>query len=118
MNCSDIIELYYITHINNVPSIMKRGILSRNKARRDSIDSHDISMESVQGRRSNKKIPGTKKVLHDYANLYFDAHNPMLSKRRSKNNEICVLRVNKSILDLEGIIVTDKMQQENAGLSL
>ena len=72
------------------------------------INNHDISEGSVQDRRSDKKIPGTKKVLHDYANLYFDAHNPMLSTRRSKNNEICVLRVDKSILDLEDVIVTDK----------
>ena len=62
----------------------------------------------VQDRRSGKRIPGTKKELHDYANLYFDAHNPMLSARRSKNNEICVLRVNEDILDVEDVIVTDK----------
>ena len=108
MNRSDITELHYITHINNVPSIIQRGILSRNKAMRDRIKNHDISEESVQDRRAGKKIPGTNKVLHDYANLYFDAHNPMLSARRSKNNEICILRVNNNILDLEDVIVTDK----------
>ena len=42
------------------------------------------------------------------SNLYFDAHNPMLSTRRSKNNEICVLSIDKSILDLEDVIITDK----------
>ncbi len=108
MNRSDINELYYITHINNVPSIIQKGIVSRNKTRRDRLNNHDISMISVQGRRSCKKIPGTRKELHDYANLYFDAHNPMLSALRSKNNEICVLRVNNAILDLDGVIVTDK----------
>ncbi len=108
MNLSDINELYYIMHINNVPSIIQKGIVSRNKARRDRISNHDISMISVQDRRSGKKIPGTKRELHDYANLYFDAHNPMLSARRSRNNEICVLRVNNAILDLDGVIVTDK----------
>lgn len=66
MNRSDITELHYITHINNVPSIIQMGILSRNKARHDKINNHDISMESVQDRRSDKKIPGTNKVLHDY----------------------------------------------------
>ena len=108
MKRSDISELYYITPINNVPSIIKYGILSRNKIIRDKISYHDISEEGVQDRRSGKKIPGIGKVLHDYANLYFDAHNPMLSKRRSQNNEICILRVSKDVLDLGGVIVTDK----------
>ena len=75
---------------------------------RDKISNHDISEEGVQDRRSGKKIPGTKKELHGYTNLYFDAHNPMLSARRSKNNEICVLRVNEDVLNLEDVIVTDK----------
>ncbi|MGR3303956.1 MAG: DUF4433 domain-containing protein [Candidatus Scalindua sp.] len=108
MNRSDINELYFITHIGNVQSIMRSGIVSRNKAERDGINNHDISEGSVQDRRSGKKIPGTRNELHDYANLYFDAHNPMLSARRSRNNEICVLSVNNDILDLEGVIVTDK----------
>ncbi len=47
-------------------------------------------------------------MLHDYANLYFDAHNPMLSKCRNRNDEICVLRVNPNVLDLPGVIVTDR----------
>lgn len=108
MNRSDINELHFITYIGNVPSIMRSGIVSRNKAERDGIDNHDISEGSVQDRRSGKKIPGTRNELHDYANLYFDAHNPMLSARRSRNNEICVLRVDNNVLDLEGVIVTDK----------
>ena len=62
----------------------------------------------MQDRRAVKKVPGTSKHLHDYANLYFDAHNPMLSARRTENDEICVLRINKDVLDLEGVIVTDK----------
>ena len=47
-------------------------------------------------------------MLHDYANLYFDAHNPMLSKRRDRNNEICILRISATILGLPGIIVSDQ----------
>ena len=32
----------------------------------------------------------------------------MLSARRSKNNEICVLRIKSDVLDLNDVIVTDK----------
>jgi hypothetical protein len=85
---------------------MSEGILSHNEARR--VHHRSIAEQGVQERRQNKKIPGTNKHLHDYANLYFDAHNPMLSARRDMNDNICVLRINSEVLTLEGVIVTDK----------
>lgn len=108
MNRSDVEELYYITHIDNMPSIMQYGILSRNYAFKKGIDFQDISEEGVQDRRLGKKVLGTNRELHDYANLYFDAHNPMLSARRSRNNEICVLRIRHNVIDMQDVIVTDK----------
>jgi hypothetical protein len=107
MNRSDVKELYFITYIENVPSILKRGILSHNIMSRN-INFRDISESGVQERRAKKKIPGTNKSLHDYANLYFDAHNPMLSKRRSENDKICVLIINNMVLDIDGVIITDQ----------
>ena len=106
MNRNDIKELHFITYIENVPSILKIGILSHKRSQ--NIGFYDISESGVQERRAKKKIPGTNKNLHDYANLYFDAHNPMLSARRSKNDIICVLRTADSILDIEGVIITDQ----------
>ena len=108
MNRADIKELYFITHIDNMKSIALHGIVSRNLAKKKMLNFSDISEEGVQNRRSGKKIPGTNKVLHDYANLYFDAHNPMLSARRSKNNEICVLKIKNEVLDFKDVIITDK----------
>lgn len=106
MNRNDIKELHFITYIQNVPSILKIGILSHKRSQ--NIDFCDISEKGVQERRERKKIPGINKYLHDYANLYFDAHNPMLSARRTENDDICVLRIDKAILDIEGIIITDQ----------
>ena len=108
MNKSDIEELHFITYIDNIPSIMVHGILSHNKSMAQGLNYRDISETGVQARRAIKRIPGTNKKLHDYANLYFDAHNPMLSKRRSENDQICILRVKRTVLDIEGVIVTDK----------
>jgi len=87
MNQTDINELYCIVPISNVASILREGILSHNEARR--VHHRSIAEQGVQERRQNKKIPGTTKHLHDYANLYFDAHNPMLSVRRYINDSIC-----------------------------
>lgn len=106
MDRSDVKELYFITYIENVPSILKIGILSHNQSK--NVSFCDISESGVQDRRARKKIPGTNKGLHDYANLYFDAHNPMLSRRRLKNDKICVLRIDNSILNIDGVIVTDQ----------
>jgi hypothetical protein len=64
-------------------------------------------MPEIQARRTNKQIPGAGH-LHDYANLYFDAHNPMLSKVRQHNDTICILRVDTRILALPGVIIADR----------
>ncbi|MBN2108786.1 MAG: DUF4433 domain-containing protein [Deltaproteobacteria bacterium] len=105
MNRGDISELQNIVHIENVPSIMQHGILSHKRAER--IGHQSVAMAEIQDRRKNKQIPGARR-LHDYANLYFDAHNPMLSRLRSKNSEICVLRVDAAVLDLPGVIIADQ----------
>jgi hypothetical protein len=103
---SDVKELYYISHIANIPSVLKHGILSHNHS--STLPHKSIAMEEIQDRRRNKNIPGTKKQLHDYANLYFDAHNPMLCKRQNLNDSICILRINNTVLDLPNVIVADK----------
>lgn len=105
MKRADVEELHYITLIANVPSIMQRGILSNELSKKVPHDS--LAMEEIQAKRKNKRIPGARK-LHEYANLYFDAHNPMLSRRRNQNDQICILCVNASVLDLPGVIISDQ----------
>ena len=105
MDRKDIKELYYITPIANIPSILEHGILSHNLSLK--IDHHSVAMPEIQAKRKDKQIPNAGK-LHDYANFYFDAHNPMLSKRRNLNNEICTLQINPAILDLPEIIIADQ----------
>lgn len=105
MNRGDVTELHYITAIANVPSVLRHGILSHALA--DQLAHDSVAMPEIQERRSNKQIPGAR-LLHQYANLYFDAHNPMLSRCRARNHEICVLQIDPAALDLEGVIVTDR----------
>jgi len=105
MNRADVTELHYITTIGNVTSILQHGILSHALANELKHDS--VAMPEIQAIRQNKQIPGARR-LHEYANLYFDAHNAMLSRVRGHNSTICVLRVNASVLDIPGVIVTDR----------
>jgi len=102
---SRINDLYYITHIESIPSIIEHGILSHNRAR--TLQHRSVASPIIQLRRENKQIPGGMK-LHDYANLYFDAHNPMLSKIRDRNTEITILQVAKTILLVEDVILCDR----------
>ncbi len=105
MNRSDITELHYIAPIDNVPSILEHGILSNQRA--SPLPHRSVAMQEIQERRQDKRIPNAR-PLHEYVNLYFDAHNPMLSKCRAHNDSICVLRVSQSVIDMPGVIVTDK----------
>ncbi len=106
MDRKDVKEFHCITPIANVPSIMKHGILSHRLSKKLPHDS--VAMQEVQDRRRNKKIPGTGKYIHDHANLYFDAHNATLSRLRSRNEQICILRVSPKVLDLREVVIADR----------
>jgi len=104
---SEVTELHSIQPIRTVPSILQLGILSHVRAAR--VDHDDIAMGEIQAVRAAKSVPGPGgRPLHEYANLYFHARNPMMSKRRSQHAEICVVRVDPAVLDSPGAIVTDQ----------
>ncbi len=104
MNREDLDELHYLTPIENIPSILAKGILSHVRAAR--LPHRSVAMQEMQDRRSKVVVPGTGRRLHEYANLYICARNPMLYKRR--HEEVCVLAISPAVLDLEGVIVTDQ----------
>jgi hypothetical protein len=101
---SDIAELQYITPIVNIPSIVAHGILSHSRAER--LMHESVAMDAIQERRAKRTLP-TGMRLHDYANLYFSARNPMMYLRRGRHRELCVLRVSPDVLDLPGVVVAD-----------
>ena len=51
-------------------------------------------------------MPGGLK-LHQYANLYFHARNPMLYKRKDEATTLCVLRVSLEVLQIPGVVLAD-----------
>lgn len=89
--------------IANVASVLQHGILSHELAAQ--LAHHSVAMQAMQDRRDIKTVPGGLK-LHQYANLYFHARNPMLSVRRSE--EVCVLRISTQVLSLNGVAITDQ----------
>lgn len=105
MERDEVKELHFITSIDNLHSILKRGILSHNRAAR--IDHRSVASESVQDRRRFKRVPGAAR-LHSYANLYFHARNPMMSRLLYDGHEdLMVIKVSPRVLDISDTVVTD-----------
>lgn len=104
MRRADLKELQFITAIANVPSIMLHGILCKNLSK--VLAPVSIAMQEIQSIRANKTIPGGR-LLHEYANLYFHARNPMMFKRCARHKELCVLRIDTAVLDMTDVIIAD-----------
>jgi len=98
-------ELHCIMPMANAALVIVHGILSYERAAK--LPHRSVALQPVQDRRDQKHVPGGLR-LHQYANLYFHARNPMLHKRQSEVNELCVLRISTQVLALPGAVITDQ----------
>lgn len=91
--------------MSNIASIQANGILSYERASK--LAHKSVAMQPVQDLRDQKQVPGGLR-LHQYANLYFHARNPMLYKRLNEAASLCVLRVSTAVLKIQGAVITDQ----------
>ncbi len=98
--------LYYITHIDNVPSILQHGILSHHRIEQERVPFTPIYDAAIVNRRQNRTT-ATGKSLWEYANLYFQARNPMLYRvlHEKKPFEVAVLGVDPAVLQHDGSVI-------------
>jgi len=108
-------ELHYITPIPNVPSVLAHGILCHNRARKVQHDS--CASQEIQERRSRVIVPNGR-PLHEYANLYFNARNPMMHLLKDNHNNLTVLALSPDIIDLPGVVITDRNASRDFALFL
>lgn len=104
----DIKCLYYITHIENVASMLQRGILSHAAVEKEAVAFTPIYDSAIVSSRGEKRTPAGRS-LWDYANLYFQPRNPMLYRvvlEKDKKN-LAVIGVRPDVLHLPGVFVTD-----------
>jgi hypothetical protein len=103
---SQIGELFFITHVGNVESILRMGILSHNRAAR--VRHAKVDLDTVQEIRSNVRVSPSR-MLHDHANLYVCGRNAMMYHVVHNNpiNGVCLLRVSPDVLALPDVVVTD-----------
>ena len=89
----------------NIASVIEHGILSYERTSK--LAHHSVAMQSVQDLRDKKQVPGGLQ-LHQYANLYFHARNPMMFKRLNEVDSLCVLRISTQVLAIPGAVITDQ----------
>ena len=104
----DIKSLFYITHIENVPSILKNGILSHGLVEAQKIPFTPIYDAEIVSNRKGKMTPD-RKSLWEYANLYFQPRNPMMYRvvHEKSKRDLAVIGVKPSVLQLPRVIVSD-----------
>jgi hypothetical protein len=97
-------EFHCIMPIANAASVMEHGILSHERAAK--LDHRSVAMPEIQERRDQKHVPGGLR-LHQYANLYFHARNPMMYKRLGEVDQLCVLRISLDVRGQQGVVFAD-----------
>jgi O-acetyl-ADP-ribose deacetylase (regulator of RNase III) len=109
MKAGDLTYLYYITHVDNVGSIVQRGLLSHAEVERQKVEFTPIYDDSIVSRRKAKATPEGRS-LWEYANLYFQPRNPMMYRvihEEKSKDSLAVVAVRPDIMQLDGVIVTD-----------
>ncbi|RKU13731.1 DUF4433 domain-containing protein [Candidatus Poribacteria bacterium] len=104
----DIKNLYYITHIDNLASILERGIFSHERIEEEGLQPAHIYNTDIVNRRRQKNTPD-RKSLWSYANLYFQPRNPMMYRvvHEKGAKGLAVISVSKKILQAPGVFITD-----------
>lgn len=100
--------LYYITHIDNVISILQRGILSHRRIAQGDINFTPIYDSAIISNRQQRKVDNDR-VLWDFANLYFQPRNAMLYRvmREKSQKQIAILLISPNILIRKDIYITN-----------
>ena len=102
--------LFHITHIKNIPAILKKGLLSKNELLSQKIKIVDISEDKIQSARAKIIIPRTQYTLHDCVPMFFGVRPPMLLAVRGKGipeEEIIYVVVDWRILGQANVWFTD-----------
>lgn len=99
--------LWYITHFDNVLSIVQYGILCHNAPA--ALQPTRIDNTDVNKRRTRQIEQG--RTLHDYANLYFNPRNGMMFSlvrdRGVAPTDLILIQVSKTLFEREDLLVSD-----------
>lgn len=99
-------SLYYITHIDNLASILRHGIPSHRQVDAQNIVFTPIYNAEIVAHRAQRQTPDNKS-LWEYANVYFQPRNPMLYKVLSETDKknVVILGVKPQVLETKGAFI-------------
>ena len=106
VNKYSLLELYHITHINNLKSIIVHGLLSHTAAHNQGLITKDISLKDVNMKRA-KLEPYNQRSLHDYVPLYINPKNPMLFLRKILSDNLIIIAVSSDTMLYDTCLFTD-----------
>ena len=101
--------LFHITHKNNIPGILEKGILSHTKAHIGHFCKEDISNPEINKKRSRFENINNRSI-HDYAPLYINPKNPMLESlcnKQNKREDLILIKISPNILVNSLVLFTD-----------
>jgi hypothetical protein len=102
--------LFHITHRENIPTVLARGLHCVNEAARLNIRCRSIADDGIQARRSASVVPvGEGGTIHDYVPLFFGARPSMLYAVKFKvpQEDVVYLAVRWNVLELASTVFTD-----------
>lgn len=105
---AEVKSLFYITHIENVRSILDNGILSHARIEAEHVPSTPIYDAGIVSNRKEKATPDNKS-LWQYANVYFQPRNPMMYRviHEKDKRDLAVIGVNPNVMTSHGAFITD-----------
>jgi len=104
----EIRSLFHICHIDNLCSIIEKGLLSRQSAGVDDCKFVDIANQGITDRRDKPKENPLGLRLTTFASTYFEPINGMyFGVRKPSEPEKIVIVAFKLVLSKEGIVITD-----------
>ena len=100
-------SLYYITHKDNLSSILEHGIFSSDRVEAEGLRPTPIYDGRGVEQRNSKTTDGIS--LWVYANLYFQPRNAMMYRTVHQKDlkNLAVVGVDKKVLDEQDVVITD-----------
>ncbi len=105
---AEIKSLFYITHVENVPAILKNGIPSHALVESRHVPFTPIYDAGIVSNRKAKATP-ERASLWEYANLYFQPRNPMMYRvvHEKTTKNLAVIGVKPSVLERPDVMIAD-----------
>lgn len=105
---------YHFTHLENLDSIIKNGLLCTKSKDEKEINHYNIANKTIQGRRSEMNVICNGQnhgKVHDFIPFYFSTRNPMqlaiINQKKVDQPALIFLGVKSSLIETEKFIFTD-----------